>query len=201
MLALEPDLRLGAILLAHARHAIVSAIARETGAAAADTAAPEPHEALETHAATFVTLTQDGALRGCIGTLEAWRPLREDVRGNAVAAASRDPRFLPLHPRELSITRVEVSLLEAPAPFAVSGEADALARLTPFEDGLVLRWRDRRATFLPQVWEQLPDPRDFLRQLRRKAGLPDDFWAADVELERYRVTKWKEPPRAAGGRG
>lgn len=151
-----------------------------------------PHPALERPAATFVTLTQEGKLRGCIGSLEAHRLLREDVAANALSAALRDPRFAPLTADELARTRIEVSLLEAAQPFTVRDEADAMARLRPGVDGLILRHGSRRATFLPQVWESLPEARHFLRELRRKAGLPADFWDESIELSRYGVQKWKE---------
>ncbi|HNC52713.1 MAG TPA: AmmeMemoRadiSam system protein A [Accumulibacter sp.] len=143
-------------------------------------------------AATFVTLTQDGRLRGCIGSLEAQRPLARDVAENAVAAAFEDRRFSPLSKEELARTRVEVSLLTPPEPFPVADERDALARLRPGIDGLVLSYGRRRATFLPQVWESLPDPRQFLAQLKLKAGLPADFWHEQLVLARYGVRKWKE---------
>jgi AmmeMemoRadiSam system protein A len=180
----NPDL--GRTLLAIAR----GAIGAELGLGA-DVA--ESHEALRRPAATFVTLTQRGELRGCIGTLEAHRSLREDVAHNALAAAFRDPRFAPLAARELTITRVEVSVLSAPAPLPVADEADLLARLVPGVDGIVLSWRRKRATFLPQVWETLPEPGDFIAQLKRKAGLDARFWADDLRVERYTVAKFKEP--------
>ncbi len=142
--------------------------------------------------ASFVTLTQDGALRGCIGSLEAQRPLATDVAENAFAAAFRDPRFAPLSERELAHTRVEVSLLTPAEPFPVLSEADALTRLRPGIDGLIFSYGRRRATFLPQVWESLADPRQFLVQLKLKAGLPGDFWHDQVVLARYGVRKWKE---------
>jgi len=142
--------------------------------------------------ASFVTLTQQGALRGCIGSLEAHRPLAEDVAANARAAAFRDPRFAPLVADELARTRVEVSLLTPAQPLSCRDEADALAQLRPHIDGVILSAGRQRATFLPQVWEQLPDPADFLAQLKRKAGLPADFWSADLRLERYTVEKWRE---------
>ncbi len=149
--------------------------------------------------ASFVTLTERGELRGCIGSLQAQRPLREDVRRNALAAAFHDPRFPPLERRELDAIRVEVSLLEPPVALPVRDEADALAQLRPGIDGVVFSYRSARATFLPQVWESLPEPREFLAQLKRKAGLPADFWSDEVRLARYRVTKWKEPmPKTAG---
>lgn len=143
-------------------------------------------------AATFVTLTQEGRLRGCIGSLQAHRPLARDVAENAVAAAFEDRRFAPLGKEEWAHTRVEVSLLTPPEPFPVADERDAWARLRPGIDGLILNYGRRRATFLPQVWESLPDPRQFLAQLKLKAGLPADFWHEQVVLARYGVRKWKE---------
>ena len=142
--------------------------------------------------ACFVTLTQDGELRGCIGSLQAHQPLLADVKGNAVSAALRDPRFTPLSFEELDITTVEISLLSSPQAMEVRDEADALAQLRPGVDGIIFEYGRYRSTFLPQVWESLAQPRDFLGMLRRKAGLPDDFWAQDVKLSRYSVTKWSE---------
>jgi len=142
--------------------------------------------------ASFVTLTRQGELRGCIGTLEAHRPLGIDVRENAVAAAFRDPRFMPLSHAEFDEIRVEVSLLSPAQALAVADEATALAALRPNVDGVVFEYRHFRSTFLPQVWEQLPEPAEFMAHLKRKAGLPMDFWAEDVRLSRYTVSKWKE---------
>ena len=143
-------------------------------------------------AATFVTLTQQGDLRGCIGSLEAWRPLAEDVRANALAAAFRDPRFPPLSADELPRTRLEISLLTPAQAMDCRGEADALAQLRPHIDGVIFSAGRHRATFLPQVWEQLPEPAAFLAQLKRKAGLAADYWGPEVRLERYTVKKWQE---------
>ena len=151
-----------------------------------------PHPELSHPAATFVTLTQGGALRGCIGSLEAHRPLASDVAENALAAAFRDSRFPALERDELPRTRVEVSLLEKPKALDFSDEADAVARLRPGIDGLILTHGSRRATFLPQVWESLTDPRRFMAQLKLKAGLAADFWDGDIRLARYGVQKWKE---------
>ncbi len=144
--------------------------------------------------ASFVTLTRQGELRGCIGTLEAHRPLGEDVRENALAAAFRDPRFMPLSREEFDDVRVEVSLLSPHEALAVGSEKDALAVLRPGIDGVVFEYGHYRSTFLPQVWEQLPDPAEFMAQLKRKAGLPLDFWEDSVRLSRYTVNKWKEHP-------
>ncbi|MGO9444172.1 MAG: AmmeMemoRadiSam system protein A [Thiobacillaceae bacterium] len=147
---------------------------------------------LRTPGACFVTLTKHGELRGCIGTLEAHRPLIEDVRGNAHAAAFRDPRFDPLRQEEFAEISVGISLLSPPEPLHVETEGEAAAILRPHTDGVVLEYGWRRATFLPQVWQQLPSPRQFLQQLKLKAGLAADFWAEDLRVFRYAVQKWEE---------
>ncbi len=176
---------LGRALLVRARNAI----AAEFGVAGgAETAHPQ----LSSPGATFVTLTQDGQLRGCIGSLEAWRTLDADVRENARAAAFRDPRFPPLGRGELARTRVEVSLLTPSQPMAFADEDDALRQLRPGIDGVIFEVGRHRSTFLPQVWESLPDPREFLGHLKYKAGLPPNFWSPEVRLSRYEVRKWKE---------
>ena len=177
---------LGTTLLQLAR----AAIATQFGQAASDiTDLPALHQP----GATFVTLTQLGRLRGCIGSLEAWRPLINDVQENACSAAFRDPRFKPLLARELPSTRVEVSLLTPAEPIIFSSEADALAQLRPTIDGVILSAGPHRATFLPQVWEQLPSPQQFIAELKQKAGLAANYWRPDLKLERYTVKKWKEP--------
>ena len=142
--------------------------------------------------ATFGTLTQNGRLRGCIGSLEAHRPLGEDVRHNARAAALSDPRFPPLTREELASTRIEVSLLSTPKLLAFADHADLLAQLRPGEDGLILECGQARGTFLPQVWESLPDPEQFIAELKRKAGLSPSVSTAKCRIQRYRVLKWKE---------
>jgi AmmeMemoRadiSam system protein A len=142
--------------------------------------------------ACFVTLTQQGDLRGCIGSLEAHRPLLLDVKANAYAAAFRDPRFSPLTLGELDYTEVEVSLLSPMQPMTFCDEREALAQLRPGVDGVVFECGGYRSTFLPQVWEQLPECGIFMAHLKRKAGVPADFWAPDVKLARYTVRKWKE---------
>ena len=144
--------------------------------------------------ASFVTLTRQGELRGCIGSLEAHRPLGLDVRENALAAAFRDPRFMPLSRTEFDEIRVEVSVLSSHEPLVVASEKDALDALRPGIDGVVFKYGNSRSTFLPQVWEQLPEPAEFMAHLKRKAGLPMDFWAEEVRLSRYTVSKWKESP-------
>jgi AmmeMemoRadiSam system protein B/AmmeMemoRadiSam system protein A len=152
----------------------------------------EDHAFLHEVGATFVTLTRHGKLRGCIGTLQAHRKLLEDVKANAKAAAFLDPRFEPLTGTELRTTRIEVSLLTAPEPVSFATQDEALAMLRPGVDGVILEYGGKRGTFLPQVWEQLPDPRVFFAHLKQKAGLPSDFWADGVRLSRYTVIKWVE---------
>lgn len=176
----------GGLLVALAR----AAIARELGQPAPRL--PRPDWLIQP-GAVFVTLTQHGDLRGCIGSLEAHRPLIEDVEANARAAAFNDPRFPPLAWDELSRTDVEVSVLSPPRPMPCRDEADALARLRPGVDGVILQQDWRHATFLPQVWEQLPEPRQFLAHLKLKAGLDPDFWSPDLRLSRYTVEKFREP--------
>ena len=142
--------------------------------------------------ACFVTLTQKQQLRGCIGTLEAHRPLLLDVKSNACSAALHDPRFSPLSADELERTEIEISLLSAMQSMQFSGEKAALAQLQPGVHGVVFEYGRHRSTFLPQVWEQLPDTGEFMAHLKYKAGLPFDFWADEVRLSSYTVSKWKE---------
>jgi len=141
--------------------------------------------------ASFVTLTKDGELRGCIGSLQATRPLGQDVASNARAAAFDDPRFPKLTRDEWARCAVEVSLLSTPKPIRFADEADLLVQIRAGEDGLILECEGKRATFLPQVWEDLPDKRQFLAALLGKAGLPADTRLAHCKLWRYRVAKFK----------
>ena len=142
--------------------------------------------------ATFITLMQAGRLRGCIGSLTAQRPLGTDVQANAESAAFRDPRFAPLTAADWPQIQAEVSLLSAARSIRFSDEADLLERIVAGEDGLILQADGRRGTFLPQVWEQLPDKRQFLAQLKLKAGLPADTRIERCRVQRYRVIKWKQ---------
>lgn len=186
----------GAMLLPIARAAIAHALGRPF-------VVPDDARWLLEPGATFVTLTQQGQLRGCIGSLQAQRRLRDDVQANAVAAALRDPRFAPLQAHELDAVRIGVSLLSPMQAMEFVDEADALAQLRPDIDGLVFEYHDRRSTFLPQVWEQLRTPAEFLGHLKVKAGLAADFWSPEVRLHRYTVAKWQEPeavPAAAPAR-
>jgi AmmeMemoRadiSam system protein A len=191
----------GRVLLALAREAIAAALDLLPSAArrpAPELAAPW----LRAPGACFVTLTRQSRLRGCIGSVRARRPLVDDVRANARAAALSDPRFPPLTAGELPETRIEVSLLSAASPLPAASEDEALAALRPGIDGIILEiGGESHATFLPQVWENLPSPRDFLAHLKQKAGLPPGFWSPDLRLHRYTVTKWTEPgpPEQAPG--
>jgi len=175
----------GPILLAIARAAISSTLGH---ALRVDESPPW----LQEPGATFVTLSEQGELRGCIGSLEAHRPLLVDVKANALAAAFRDTRFAPLNEDELDAVRVEVSLLSPLSPIAFASEQDALQQLRPNIDGIVLEYGTHRSTFLPQVWEQLPEPAEFMAHLKYKAGLSPGFWADGVKLSCYTVSKWKE---------
>ena len=175
----------GATLLPIARSAIAAALGHRQEAS--ETAAW-----LHALRASFVTLRHRGELRGCVGSIEPMRPLVADVKRNAVAAALHDARFPCLQASELAQVRIEVSLLTKPLPMVVRDEDDAVASLRPSRDGLILHWGSRRATFLQQVWDEVPDPRDFLLRLKRKAGLPADFWDDSIRLERYSVRKWGE---------
>lgn len=143
-------------------------------------------------AATFTTLHVEGRLRGCCGTLEAARPLAADVVHSAFRAAFRDPRFDPVGKHELQAIRLEVSVLSPMESIPVSDEADLLERLTPGVDGLVIAADGRDATFLPKVWEMLPDPQQFLAALKAKCGLADDYWSERLEFSRYRTTSYSE---------
>ena len=152
----------------------------------------DPPDWLLRDGATFVTLTEEGRLRGCLGTLEPRRPLLEDLRSNARASALHDPRFPPVTAAELPLIRVEVSLLGAMRPVEAASEEEAVEELSRGRDGWLLRYDGYSGTFLPQVWESLPEPREFLAHLKHKAGLPMDFWHPEIRLWRYPVEKWKE---------
>ncbi len=135
--------------------------------------------------ASFVTLHRYGQLRGCIGSLEAHRPLVEDIAHNAHAAAFHDPRFPPLTPAELAELKIHIAILQPAQAMAFHSEADLLAQLRPGIDGLILQDGAHRATFLPAVWESLPEPRAFLNELKRKAGLRMDYWSDSIQAWRY----------------
>jgi uncharacterized protein len=143
---------------------------------------PEP---LRVARATFVTLHVEEKLRGCIGTLEACRMLVEDVAGNAWSAAFRDPRFPALTWPEYERLDIHISILSPPEPMRFSSEDELLAQLRPHVDGLIIEEGSARGTFLPSVWEQVPEPREFLRHLKLKAGLRPDHWSSRIRVQRY----------------
>ncbi|NJD05116.1 MAG: AmmeMemoRadiSam system protein A [Methylococcaceae bacterium] len=143
--------------------------------------------ALRQPRACFVTLETQGQLRGCIGSLQAVRPLALDVAANAYAAAFRDPRFPELSEDELPQLELHLSLLTVPEPVACASEEELLKLLRPGIDGLILEDGGRRGTFLPSVWEQLPDAAVFLQHLKRKAGFPSDYWSPSLKVYRYRT--------------
>lgn len=182
----ESDPSAGPILLGLARSAIVArgASVPHSGEEPAWLARP---------GAVFVTLTTSGRLRGCTGSIEPRRSLREDVIRNASAAAFHDSRFPPLPAVELPQVRIEVSLLSPTEQLSFNAREDLLARLRPGVDGLTLSWHGHRGTFLPQVWEQVPDPEDFLTHLLHKARLPVFFSEPDVTVCRFTVAAWSEP--------
>jgi AmmeMemoRadiSam system protein A len=145
--------------------------------------------------ASFVTLTMRGQLRGCIGALEPYQPLAEDVREHAIAAALDDPRFPPVTERELNGIEIEVSRLTRPVPLEYKDASDLLSKLRPHMDGVILRDAFRRATFLPQVWEKIPDPAEFLENLCYKMGASPDLWRKKhLEVLIYQVEEFHESP-------
>lgn len=149
---------------------------------------------LRSEGASFVTLTVHGQLRGCIGTLEPYQSLAEDVQEHAVAAALHDPRFPPVTTAELPRIHIEISRLTRPQPLPYAEADDLLAKLNPGLDGVILRDGYRRATFLPQVWEQLPEKESFLNHLCQKMGAPSDLWRKKrLQVETYRVEEFHEP--------
>jgi len=158
------------------------------------TKALQEYPELKQNAATFVTLTtsSDDQLRGCIGSLEAYRPLYKDIISNAQAAALRDPRFNPLTLEELNNIKIEVSILTEPKVLTYTDENDLKEKLIPLRDGVVLKHNGRHATYLPQVWEQLPTFKPFLESLCQKAGLPSNCLSEHPEISIYQVKKYKE---------
>ena len=183
--SMKPGPEQGKLLLALARDAINQALDLPRSGTS-------PTPGLAADGACFVTLRIHGELRGCIGSLNAHRPLGQDVRDNAVSAALRDPRFPPLTAAEFASVQVEVSLLTEPDFIEFRDEADALAQLVPGRDGVIFFNGCQRATFLPQVWEQLPEADDFLRRLWRKAGMQADLWDDEVRLLVYTAASWAE---------
>ncbi|MFV2060969.1 MAG: AmmeMemoRadiSam system protein A [Gammaproteobacteria bacterium] len=142
---------------------------------------------LQDNRACFVTLKLNDQLRGCIGSLTAYRPLVEDVANNAYAAAFEDPRFPAVSNSEFQKLHYHISVLSVPQEFPVTSEDDLLSKLQVGEDGLILTDNGYRATFLPSVWESLSSPKQFVTELKRKAGLPMDYWSDTIQFQRYRA--------------
>ena len=147
---------------------------------------------LQAERASFVTLNRSGLLRGCIGHLEACMPLVEDVAENAFSAAFRDPRFPPLGASEFADLEIHISVLTPAEPISFDSEADLLRKIRPGIDGLILKDGYARGTFLPSVWESLPKAEDFLRQLKRKAGLPESHWSDSLQVFRYETESFPD---------
>lgn len=143
-----------------------------------------PDSLLQT-GACFVTLHQNNQLRGCIGSLQAHQPLITDVANNSFNAAFHDPRFLPVTEAELPKISLDISVLSQPQPMQFSSESDLLRQLQPGIDGLIISDHGHRGTFLPSVWEQLPNAATFLNHLKEKAGLPTNYWSNTLTIERY----------------
>ena len=178
------------ILLAIARQALEES-ARGEPLSKLDLENLPPH--LIEPGATFVTLTINKELRGCIGALEATQPLAEDVRIHAVAAGLEDYRFPPVQPDELPGISIEISRLTAPQLSECNDAEELLKRLRPGVDGVVLKEGNRRATFLPQVWDKVPEPEKFLSMLCKKMGAPPDYWRGGrVEIFTYQVEEFHE---------
>lgn len=169
-------------LLAIARDSIERGLAEGSPLSVDPAAFPA---ALRAERACFVTLKRYGELRGCIGHLEACAPLVCDVAENAFSAAFRDPRFVPLTPPELEDLEIHISVLTPATPLAFDSEEELLRQIRPFVDGLILEEGLHRGTFLPSVWGQLPEPEQFLRHLKLKAGLGEHYWSAGVRVSRY----------------
>ena len=177
-------------LLPIARASIASQLGKTH---AADESAPW----LRAQGASFITLNLAKKLRGCIGSLQAHRPLLDDVKANALAAAFKDPRFKPLTAAEYENIEVEISLLSALSTMNFSDEASALAQLTPHVHGLIFEYGHHRSTFLPQVWDTFADPVMFIAHLKQKAGLPPNFWEPGVKLHTYTVAKFRDSQQQA----
>ncbi|GAB4530536.1 MAG: hypothetical protein Fur0018_17910 [Anaerolineales bacterium] len=178
------------LLLRLARQALTQAV---QGQALTPLSLADLPPALRAAGASFVTLTRRGALRGCIGALEAYQPLAEDVREHAVAAALQDYRFPPVSPDELAEIHIEISCLTPQKALPYTDADSLLKALRPGVDGVVLRDGFRRATFLPQVWEKIPAPQDFLSQLCLKMGAPPDLWRRKpLEVSIYQVEQFEE---------
>ncbi len=142
-------------------------------------------DALQKPGASFVTLKESNVLRGCIGSLEAHQPLVQDVADHGFAAAFRDPRFAPLNHIEEPVVHISISVLSPSEKMIFESESDLLSQIEIGKDGLILEYKNNKGTFLPSVWEQLPNKQDFLNHLKQKAGLSVDFWNNEIKVSRY----------------
>lgn len=176
-------------LLDLARNAMIHGVAHGVPPSVPQTV---PSDLLREWRATFITLERLGQLRGCIGRLEAVQPLVDDIAEHAVAAAIHDPRFGPVQPKEISEIALAISILTPPEALPVHSEADLLQQLVPGEDGLIIEEGRRRATFLPSVWDELPDPGLFVQHLKMKAGWSPSYWSDAIRVQRYRCFYLKE---------
>jgi AmmeMemoRadiSam system protein A len=147
---------------------------------------------LQAHGAAFVTLHINQQLRGCIGSLQAHRPLLIDVTEHAFDAAFKDPRFSPLTMAEFTPLHIHIEVLNPAEPMVFSSEQDLLEQLRPGIDGLILSENFHKGTFLPTVWQSLPSPRSFLHHLKQKAGLPEHYWSDNIRIERYTTEGFSE---------
>jgi len=192
--ALDPEQ--GNTLVRHARTCLMEKFARKAPSGEAELLHQKlADNAFQAHCGTFVTLKLHGKLRGCIGTLSSSETVAEGVRRNAVNAAFHDPRFPPLSEAELGQIRIEVSVLTEPQPLEFADSEDLLRKLRPKVDGVIIRKAHASATFLPQVWEELPKKEDFLSHLCLKAGLPRDDWRrSPLEVSTYQVQHFEEQP-------
>ena len=158
---------------------------------------------LRTLRRTFVSVHVNGALRGCVGSLAAGNPLIADVVQNAYRAAFEDKRFKPLSDDDLARTDISVSILSTPRAMKFRDEADLVAQIQPDRDGLILQDGEKRGIFLPVVWQQIASPQEFLRYLKKKAGLPLDHWSDGVKVWRYTTESFgaKFAPASASSEG
>ncbi|OGQ99909.1 MAG: AMMECR1 domain-containing protein [Deltaproteobacteria bacterium RIFOXYD12_FULL_55_16] len=183
----------GKALLWLARETIARQLGLEAHEPGGDIAASLRDQELQGKRGTFVTLKEHGELRGCIGSLAALESIVESVKRNALHAAFNDSRFSPVRENELAAIELEISILTEPTTLAYADAADLLRSLQVGIDGVILRKGAQGATFLPQVWEQLPRPEDFLSHLCHKAGLPAEAWRSEgLDVFTYRVQYFAE---------
>ena len=184
----------GQLLVKLARKTITEELVGRSPDAESDSLIPAlQDERFQAHCGTFVTLKIEGQLRGCIGNLTSTESVLDSVKRNAINAAFHDPRFSSLSAAELDQTNIEVSILTEPLPLEYQGPRDLIQKLRVNVDGVIIRKGHANATFLPQVWEQLPQPENFLNHLCMKAGLQSDAWKhSELEVLTYQVQYFEE---------